>query len=181
MFQRFQRRRKSEKRNRVLPLETVFDPGYLYKATGSLPATPGIRHTLICSSLSKSMRETMLAEGFRAIGGASITHVIFCTFTLPSHPSNPRCLFNLYLDLSSYPFPWGDWAAKQIVNSRRIGGLRRSLSDVTMHGRGFLVRCQNSKEFPFCLDDDTIDKYWLQNADTYFRAVQDKLWRQIKQ
>ena len=177
MFQRFQRRRKSEKCNRVLPLETVFDPGYLYKATGSLPATPGIRHTLICSSISKSMRETMLAEGFRSIGGASITHVIFCTFTLPSNPSNPRCLFNLYLDLSSYPFPWGDWAAKQIVNSRRIGGLRRSLAIAT--SQEFLIRCKTSREYPFCLDDQAIDEYWLTNADVYLRAV-DRLWRQTK-
>ena len=120
----------------------------------------------------------MLAEGFRAIGGASITHVIFCTFALPSAPTTPRCLFNLYLDLSGYPFPWADWAAKQITASRRIGGLRKSLAIAT--SPGFLIRCKSSKEYPFCLDDDTVDKYWLTNADVYLRAV-DRLYQQTKQ
>jgi hypothetical protein len=170
----FSRKQPHENRNRVLPLQTIFDPGFLYKASGTLSATPGIRHTLLCSSISESMRETLLAEGFRAIGGETkITHTIFCTFALPTAPRNPRCLFNLYLDCSSYPFPWADWAAKQITASKRIGGLRRSLKNASPR---FLVRCKNSHEYPFCLDDDTIDKFWLMDAEVYFRAV-EKLYQ----
>ena len=173
----FRRRQKGEKRDRILPIQTVFNPGYLYKATGSLPATPGVRHTLLCVSISKGAREALLAEGFSPIGGASITHGIFCTFTLPSQPPNPRCLFNLYLDLSSYPFPWADWAAKQITASRRLGGLRRSLAIAS--SQEFLIRCKTSREYPFCLDDQAIDEYWLTNADVYLRAV-DRDYQQTK-
>lgn len=112
----------------------------------------------------------MLAEGFRAIGGASITHAIFCTFTLARDGGNPRCLFNLYLDLSEYPALSANWIAKQITSSRRFGGLRRFLMEAT--SPGFLVRCKDSTEFPFCFDDNDIDQYWLINADVLTRAVE---------
>lgn len=166
----FPRKTSNEKHHEIFPLKTVVSPGHLYKASGALPGTPGVRHTLLCSGIPKSMRETMLAEGFRAIGGASITHAIFCTFVLTRDAGSPRCLFNLYLDLGEYPPLSANWIAKQITASRRFGGLRRFLMDAT--SPGFLIRCKNHAEFPFCFDDEDIDKYWLLNANVLSRAIE---------
>lgn len=45
---------------------------------------------------------------------------------------------------------------------------------------GFLIRCRNESEYPFCLDDDEVDKYWLLNADVLFRAI-DKSYKEATQ
>jgi hypothetical protein len=93
------------------------------------------------------------------------THSIFCTFTLLKDKGNPRCLFNLYLHLEDIPKPvLRDWVAGEITKK-----LKRSL--MLAKEPCFIIRCNQIREYPWCLEHDEVDEYWISESGAYTRLI----------
>lgn len=151
------------KKRKTKNFGTVFDTPWLCEYRGAIACTPTITHTLICAAISPKQQQALLAAGFRPIAGNIPTHSIFCTFTLLRDSGSPRCLFNLYLDLSAYS-TWQTWIAAQVTK-----GLKKSLLRLTMPN--FAIRCKALDEFPWCKENAEIDEYWLMDALVYLRSA----------
>lgn len=157
-------RQGDEKPRKAENLRTIFNTNWLTEYRGEIPCCPGITHTLICAEIAHKQQKALLDAGFRPIDGRIPTHSIFCTFTLLRDSGSPRCLFNLYLDLSAYSPAWQTWIAAQVTK-----GLKRSLLRLTIPN--FAIRCKALDEFPWCKENAEMDEYWLMDALVYLRST----------
>ena len=152
----------------------VVASGWIAKYHGTLPATPGCRHSLICSEINRDTAQTLLAEGFRPVAGTFPTHGLFCTVALAKDNYQFRALFNLYLDLTSVEGEaWRSWVAIEVCR-----GLKQRL--LACKERALLIRCRTESEFLWCLDDRTLDFNWLDDGNRYLRSALQE-YESIKQ
>jgi hypothetical protein len=137
----------------------------LVEFRGTLPrfVAAGATHHLFCQRITPRLAKALLAEGFRGNGTGKPTHAIYCTVRLARDKGAPRCLFNVYLALSDLANPsLEDWVAAKVTLD-----LKHTL--VTRRDSWFLIRCIGDREFPWCLEYDELDDFWLTEAAVYYR------------
>lgn len=159
-------RRRQPKKKAVHSFATVQGhSSRLRHFNGSLPIFKGaVRHTLFCCAIGREDGQALLDAGFSFVGSKHPTHLIQCNFYLAHSPKQTRCLFQLCLGLESTIANARDWVAVEVCK-----GLKNELRNAK--DKGFLIRCKNSHEFPFCLDDETLDEIWLMNAGVHLRSA----------
>ena len=162
----FWRKRKTLKRSSD-PFRTVLATPWTKEYRGALPATRdgGIKHNLICAEITPIAAAILLEQGFRPINGSVPTHVIKCTSSMARDSYQPRALFDLYLDLKIISS--ANWQHRIAVKTCK--GLKERLMHCTE--RALLVRCRTNDEFPWCIDDETLDFTWLDDGNRYLKAA----------
>lgn len=163
----WRRKRRTNEGRSSDPFRTVLATPWTAEYRGALPATrsSGIKHNLICAEITPAAAATLLEQGFRPINGSVPSYAIKCTSAMAKDGYQPRALFDFYLDLKKISSAnWRYWIALETCK-----GLKRRLLDCTE--RSLLVRCKTEDEFPWCIDDETLDFTWLDDGNRYLRSA----------
>lgn len=147
---------------------TILGSTWTIEYSGALPALAdiGVRHRMVCSEVTPEAARALLEQGFQSIGSGQLpTHAIFCTAALARDRYQGRLLFNLFVDLSAVSSSaWRTWIAVEVCR-----GLKKRL--ITCNERSLLIRCRTEHEFPFCIDDLTLDLNWLDDGNRFLRSA----------
>lgn len=114
---------------------------------GTLAQTTYAIHHFYCAKLSIAQGVTLATPDHPLP-----THLFYCVCYLMRAPHQPRLVFSTAVMLLN------DMVAKSIASD-----LYKSLVKAD---RVFLVRCQNKREFPWCVAETVFDQFW----DTEFKV-----------